>query len=189
MSTEIAIDMGLGGRFDHDETDAIITAAEQARDAGETAYLTLNGVRIAIIAPLPATEQPAAPEPGPAARYVSRLAYGNGTRQEVQAVQLTGSNYQRIIGWLQSRDEPVTGSAWDEEPPRLSFGGRRGSYSIPPGWWVLLYTPETTPARAGVEGWDPEDFEASWIEKSEQERADRVDLQARADLYRASRRG
>jgi hypothetical protein len=182
MSTgkDIEIAMAMGGRFDRDETDAILTAAEQARDTGEVAYLTLDGHRIATIGPLPAADRSASPDSGPAGRYVSRQCYANGTRQEVQAVRLTAANYQRVIGRLNGHTEHASWSALS----RLNFGGRRGSYSIPVGWWVVLFTPETTPHRAGVEGWDPDDFNAYWISKSDQDREDRHG----ASLYRSAHR-
>jgi len=175
---DIEVAFGQGGRFDYDETERLLDAIDQAREEGKIRYLSLDGERVAIIAPLPAAK------PGPVAsgptRFVSRQGYDNGTRQEVEAVRLTAANHQRIIGWLKDHAETA---AWGTEPPRLDFGGRRGSYSIEPGWWVVLYTPETTPARAGVEGWDPDDFGACWIAKSSQDRYDRESAVA----YRATR--
>jgi hypothetical protein len=185
MSTEIAIDMAMGGRFDHDETDAILTAAEQARDAGQTAYLTLDGVRIATIAPLPEADRPAEADPGPAARFASRVPYVNGTRQLAWAVQVTENNHQVIVGWLQDHAESAS---WSADPGRLNFGGRRGSYSIPAGYWVVLFTPEDCPHRAGVEGWDPEGFGEHWMPRAEADSADRRELAAQVSLYRSARR-
>lgn len=173
---DIAVDMAAGGRFDDGETEAILDAIDLASDQDGTTYLTLKGQRVAAIVPVEVADSehrrieevlhtPIAA--GPAARYVSRQSYDNGTRQEVQAVRLTAANYQRVTGWLQGHTE---NAEWSADPGRLIFGGRRGSYSIPAGWWVVLYTPETTPAHAGAEGWDPDDFEASWIDPAQLER-------------------
>jgi hypothetical protein len=187
MSTEIEVAMAQGGRFDHDETEAILTAAEQARDNGEVAYLTLDGVRIATIGPLPAAEHPAAPEPepGPATRIAARVPLINGTRHLAWAIQVTETNHQRVIGWLQGHAESAD---WSDDPGRLNFGGRRGSYSIPAGCWVVLFTPEDCPHRAGVEGWDPDDFGKYWMDKADADHEDRAELAAQVSLYRASHR-
>jgi hypothetical protein len=180
---EIALDMAVGGRFDGDETEAILDAVDLATDQNGTTYLTLKGQRVAVIAPLPAGRG----GPGPAIPYVSRITEsdGRGGRVAVLAVQVTVADRQLIVNWLAGHGIQAD---WSDDAPeqpdgtgRLSFGGKAGSYCLPAGYWVLLY--EGGPA----EGWSAESFERTWIDKSEQDLADRRELAAGVSLYRASR--
>ena len=50
------------------------------------------------------------------------------------AVRVAEDNYPTLVAWLSVFGVSAT---WDHEPPRLSFGGRLGSFCIPPGWWAV----------------------------------------------------
>ena len=191
VDRELSLDI-YAGSISTPEHGLLRDAIDNASDQDRITYLLSGrGKRIAAIVPVEVAERheaeldallheiPAASGP---TRFVSRQAYANGTRQEAEAIRLTAGSHQRVLGWLQGRAETA---AWSDEPPRLDFGGRRGSYSIEPGWWVVLYSAATTPERPGVEGWDPEDFDAYWIAKSEQDRDDRVAAAAYGSARRA----
>lgn len=49
--------------------------------------------------------------------------------------RLTLGNREGIQEWMSGHG---VSSHWSHDLPRLSFGGRLGSFSIPPGWWVIV---------------------------------------------------
>lgn len=74
----------------------------------------------------------------------------------VHAVQLTETNWGSVISWL---DANGVQAHYTGPPPRLSFGGHRGSYCMQPGDWIALYRDAS---RNGAEGWLEGDWERVW---------------------------
>jgi hypothetical protein len=64
------------------------------------------------------------------ALYSGGLQWPQGT-----AVVLDESNWRSVILWLKSGGVHAT---WNQDPPRLFFGGRLGSFAVPPGWLIIL---------------------------------------------------
>lgn len=75
---------------------------------------------------------------------------------KVQAVVLTGENAPLVAEWLSQHG---VHASWGENPPRLSFGSRRGSYCTPPGYWIVLCTDGDRP---GAEAWEDGAWQMAW---------------------------
>ncbi len=53
----------------------------------------------------------------------------------VRVVTLTTGNFRSVQEWLASHG---IGSEWNDDPPRLIYGGSLGSYSSPPGYRITV---------------------------------------------------
>lgn len=69
-------------------------------------------------------------------RLAIRAPWWRRKGELVQAVQLTLEGRERLQEWLRANG---VNAHWYADGQTLHFGSKRGSYSTPVGWWVLLY--------------------------------------------------
>lgn len=97
--------------FDKEKIEEVLGEAEQEEDRGCDGLLPVRFTQVLL-------------RRGPA-----------GLLQPFSAAMLAEDNWRQVILWLKSAGVHAT---WNANPPRLFFGGRLGSYAIPPGWLVVL---------------------------------------------------
>lgn len=73
----------------------------------------------------------------------------------VTTVRLTETNWASIVGWLSAHG---VHSSWSLTRQVLTFGGPRGSYSAPPGYWIVVYGKEDP----GAEAWSDAKWQRDW---------------------------